>query len=73
MDEEHEPRDAESQPMGFRHFMDSRREKIRALEEEKSLASQEILKLEKERADLREEYGVSKDSEEERQLRLLEK
>lgn len=53
--------------------LDSRREKIRALEEEKSLASQEILKLEKERANLREEYGVSEDSEEERQLRLLEK
>ena len=53
--------------------LSARRERIKALQEEKGYASGEIKKIEDNRAALRDAYAVEEDSQEEKDLKLLEK
>ena len=51
----------------------ARRERIKALQEEKGYASGEIKRIEDKRAALRDDYAIEEDSQEEKDLKLLEK
>lgn len=53
--------------------LDSRRDKIRSLQKDKGEANKAIKEIEEERVALRESYGVDEDSQEEKDLKLLEK
>lgn len=53
--------------------LDSRREKIKTLQAERGEANKAIREIEDSRALLRDEYGISVDSQEEQDLKLLEK
>lgn len=53
--------------------LSARREKIKTLQEEKGEANRAIREIEDNRAALREVYGVDEDSQEEKELKLLEK
>ena len=51
----------------------ARRERIKALQEEKGYASGEIKRIEDKRVALRDDYAIEEDSQEEKDLKLLEK
>ena len=53
--------------------LSTRREKINALEQDMSNANKSIKEIEDGRAELREKYGVASDSQDEQELKLLEK
>lgn len=53
--------------------LSARRERIKALQEEKGYASGEIKRIEDKRVALRDDYAIEEDSQEEKDLKLLEK
>lgn len=53
--------------------LDARREKVRKYKEAISAANDELKEIEKKRAELRESMGIAEDSQEEQDLKLLEK
>ena len=53
--------------------LSARRERIKALQEEKGYASGEIKRIEDKRVALRDDYAIEEDSQEEKDLKLIEK